>query len=235
MRLLGAPKVLALHGAEVPRGVTPVIAMGDDGGGATASGVETRPWNAEAVDVVWRATPGDALAGVSTIAPGGERLWRRAPLPAADSLFDLPAGTGEGVLVVGGDLERRGAAVAALTAAGTPARARELPTVPELVGAAVVVILGEPGAPLPSLVAPTLAAGRLAVAPRAEPDFGFAAGVDHLRYRDPEELTRLAVAALRHPDAFAPIAALGRIAAEAHRASTVLARLATDLALRPAA
>ena len=94
-----------------------------------------------------------------------------------------------------------------------------------------MAVVGAPGAPLPALVAPALAAARgCCVAPRAEPAFGFAAGVDHLAYADPEERARLAVAAVRHADAFAPLAALGRIAAEAHRASVVLARLAEDLA-----
>jgi hypothetical protein len=244
VRLVGAPEVLALHGAELAGGPTPVIAMGDElamGSGAGDAGGR-RDGRAEAgdtetegpasVDVVWRATPGDAVEGVRTIAPGGGRLWRRAPLPAADALFELPAGGGEGALVVGGGEEQRAAAVEALAATATSARAVELPSVAELAAAVVVVVVGEPGAPLPALTAPALAAGRLAVAPHAEPDFGLAAGVDHLAYRDPEELARLTVAALRHPDAFAPIAALGRIAAEAHRASLVLARLATDLAPR---
>ena len=93
----------------------------------------------------------------------------------------------------------------------------------------MVVLAGPPGEPLGALAAPALAAGRLLVAPRAEPAFGFAAGVDHLAYDDTDELARLAVAAHRHREAFAPVAVLGRVAAEAHRASAVLARLAADL------
>jgi hypothetical protein len=218
MRLVGAPELLALHGADVAAAAGPVVALGDEPAGAAS------------VDVVWRATPGDAAPGVRTIAPGGAGLWRRAPLPAADALFELPAADGEGVLVVGGAGEERDAAVPALEHAGGTARAVERPSVADLAAARVVVVVGAPGAPLPALVAPALAAARLLVAPRADPAFGFAAGVDHLAYADSEELARLAVAALRHADAFAPLAALGRIAAEAHRASVVLARLADELA-----
>ena len=217
MRLVGAPDLLALHGADVPPDPDAVIALGD-----------VAP---EGADVVWRATPGDAVPGTRTIAPDGAGLWRRAPLPAADALFALPpAAAGAGVLVAGGEQAARDAAVAALDAAGVTARAVALPGPGALAGAAVVVLAGSPAEPLGALAAPALAAGRLLVAPRAEPAFGFAAGVDHLAYDDADELARLAVAAHRHPDAFAPVAVLGRIAAEAHRASAVLARLAADLA-----
>ena len=216
MRLSGPPELLALHGADVPAEPDGLVWLGDE--------------PAEAAGVVWRATPGDAAAGVRTIAPGGAGLWRRAPLPAADALFGLPAARGDaGVLVAGGATDARADAVAALTAAGVEARAVAVPAPPDLVGAALVVLVGTPGEPLGALAAPVLAAGRVLVAPRAAPAFGFAAGVDHLAYHDTDELARLAVAAHRHREAFAPVAILGCVAAEAHRASTVLARLAADL------
>jgi hypothetical protein len=93
-----------------------------------------------------------------------------------------------------------------------------------------VALAGTAGAPLPSLALPALAAGSLLLAPRAEPAFGLAAGVDHLAYAHPDELARLALAAVRYPEAFAPVRALGRLVAEPHRASVVLARLAADQA-----
>jgi hypothetical protein len=180
---------------------------------------------------VWRATPGDAAPGVRTIAPGGAGLWRRAPLPAADALFALPpAGPHAPIIVIGGDDEGRTAAVRALEDAGAEAWAVALPSPEALAAAAVVALVGTAGEPLPFLAAPALAAGRILIAPRSVPAFGFGAGVDHLAYRNAEELARLALAAHRHPYAFAPLAILGRLAAEAHRASTVLARVAADLA-----
>jgi len=177
---------------------------------------------------VWRSAPGDAVPGVWTVAPGGDGLWRRAPLPAADGLFALPPG-GHGVLVCGaGDAA---AAVARLERQGLAARAADRPTPAALGAAAVVAVLGETGAPLPAIVLAALAAGRLVVAPRAEPAFGLAPGVDHLTHGDLEELAELADAAARHPAAFAPLAALGRLAAESARASTVYGRIAADLAV----
>ena len=208
MRLVGTAARLALHGGPVPPGERPLVALGGEavsgrgeaapGGGAPVrGGGEAVP--AGAPDVVWQAAPADAVPGVRTIAPGGAGLWRRAPLPAADALFALPLAGGAGVLVAGGDARQRDAAMAALAAAGTEARAVVLPAPADLAAAAVVAAVGEPGAPLPALALPVLAAGALLLAPRAEPSFGLAPGVDHLPYADPDELARLAVAAVRHP------------------------------------
>jgi hypothetical protein len=236
VRLVGSPERLALHGGSVPPGATPVLALAPSAPadaapsaptGGSPGGAQSAPaGGVPSADVVWCAAPADAVPGVRTIAPGGTGLWRRAPLPAADALFALPLATGSEVLVAGGEAGQREAALAALGAVGIEARAVALPAPADLAGAAVVAAVGEQGAPLPALALPALAAGALLLAPRADPSFGLAPGIDHLPYAHPDEMARLALAALRHPAAFAPVRALGRASAEAHRASVVLARLA---------
>lgn len=178
----------------------------------------------------WRATPGDATPGTPTVAPGGAGLVSRAPLPVADAHFDLADGAaGAGALVVGGDESARAAAVGAIRAAHVDARAVDGLDSDGLAACAVVVVIGAPGEPLTRLAFPALAAGRLLVAPRAAPSFGSLAGVDHLAYAHAEELARLAVAATRFPEAFAPLRTMGRLAAEAQRASVVFARMVESL------
>ena len=177
VRLVGTAARLALHGGPVPPGERPLVALGGEavsgrgeaapGGGAPVrGGGEAVP--AGAPDVVWQAAPADAVPGVRTIAPGGAGLWRRAPLPAADALFALPLAGGAGVLVAGGDARQRDAAMAALAAAGTEARAVVLPAPADLAAAAVVAAVGEPGAPLPALALPVLR-GRRACCSRPAP------------------------------------------------------------------
>lgn len=179
---------------------------------------------------VWRADPGNAHPGLPTVAPGGRGLWRTAPLPAADRLFTLRGRRGQGVLVVGEDAAERAGAVQRLIDRRVPARAPDAPGLEDLAAAAVVAVVGTPGTPLPAVAFAVLAAGRLLLAPRAHPAFGLAPGVDHLAHGSADELAQAAGSACAFPEAFALVAAMGGLAADAQRASLVYGRVAADLA-----
>ena len=222
--VVGDARALALAGHGGPRasGASVVFALGDaaveDAGGAV---------------VRWREAPGAAGApGERLIAPGGEGLWRRGPWPAADALFELADSPGSGALVVGA-AEPRAALLAELEERGTPGRGAERLDAAALRSADVVVLLGPlgPREPLVAAAPAVLAAGRVLVAPRADPAFGLHAGVDHLAFADHHQAAQYADAALRYPEAFESIRAFATQAAEAHRASRVYARLAADLEL----
>jgi hypothetical protein len=139
-----------------------------------------------------------ALRPASTEAP--------EPLPVDDTVFALAERPGTGILVVGGnepivkDLRDRRAEV----------RSAPRLTVDELERAAVVVL--DDAAPAFAV----LAAGRLLVLRRAEPAYGLLAGVDHLAFDGDREAAAYADAAVSFPAAFAPIVAMGRLAAEVY-------------------
>lgn len=185
-------------------------------------------------DVLWLAVPASETPVGRVIAPGGEGLWRRAPLPIADGVWALRDRPGAGVLVVGGEDEARAAAAAALGRRGVEVRTAARLTFEGLAAADIVVLGGPPGAPLAAGAFAVAAARRLLVAPRAEPAFGLLAGVDHLDYQHPDEIERLADAAASFPGAFAPLLAMGSLTAEAQRAEVVYRRLMVDLALEAA-
>lgn len=81
--------------------------------------------------------------------------------------------------------------------------------------AAVVLFAGQHGAPLPDAAWDALAAGRLLVAPRAEPSQGLEPGIDHLSAGTDGELADLAAVAAKFPAAFEPVVAMGRVKARA--------------------
>ena len=170
------------------------------------------------------------------IAQAGNGLWRRAPWPAADPLFDLdPPCTGASVLVAGGDGQRRDDLNRTLAEAGVPVVARERLTLADLQIAAVVILPSVPGAPLPARALAVLAAGRLLVTGRCLPAFGLQPGIDHIAAATNGEAAHMAGAALRFPRAFTSLRAFGRLAAAPHRASLVYRRLLVDIALEDAA
>lgn len=179
--------------------------------------------------------PGSATPGERLVAPGGTALWRRAPLPAADQLFELPASPSAEALLVGGDREARARLVLRLEEIGVTAQSAAALTREGLLHAGVVAFVGVPGAPLPALAPAVLAARRVLVAPRAEPVFGLLPGIDHVAYDDEDELARLVDLVTTRAEAFEGMIAMGTLAAEAHRASTVYGRLAIDIALERAA
>lgn len=151
---------------------------------------------------------------------------RRATLPAADSLASLRARLGTGVLVVGSEEAARESALVKLGARRVEASGAERLTRAGLEGAAVVALLGAPDAPMPDGAAAVLAAGRILVAPRADPAFGMLPWSDHLPYENEDELACSADVAQSFPEAFESIVAMGILAAEAHLASAVYGRLA---------
>jgi hypothetical protein len=161
--------------------------------------------------------------------------WRRAPLPAADALAELRETSGAGVLVVGGEEAERKSAEQTLRARAVPVRVAPRLTRAELASAAVVAMLGAPGEPLPPAAPAVIVAGRLLVAPRAEPAFGLLPWIDHLPYDHLDDMACSADAAQSFPEAFEAIAAMGVVAAEAHLASAVYGRLAIDAELEDAA
>ena len=194
-------------------------------------------------DIVWlagAAEPSDAIDANSAperlIAQAGDGLWRVAPWPVADALFDLePPGAEAGVLVAGGEKQRREDLRMTLAAGGVPVVARERLVLADLRAAAVVILPSAPEAPLPARAVAVLAAGRLLVTARCRPAFGFQPGIDHLAMATNGEAARLAGAALRFPRAFSSLRAFGRLAAAPHRASLVYRRLLADIALEESA
>ena len=191
-------------------------------------------------DIVWldgAAEPSDAIGPDSSprerlIAQTGDGLWRVAPWPVADALFDLePPGAEAGVLVAGGEEQRREDLRATVAAGGVPVVARERLALADLRAAAVLILPSAPEAPLPARAIVVLAAGRLLVTARCRPAFGLQSGIDHLAATTNGEAARLAGAALRFPRAFSSLRAFGRLAAAPHRASLVYRRLLADVTL----
>jgi len=209
-----------------------------------ARGDELAGWAPTTVVALGAAAPDGPWRTIAWGAPGeptkrfvgrGEAGWRRAPLPAADALAELRGQRGAGVVVAGGDDAARESTLAKLAARGVDAWGAAALTRADLERAAVVALLGAPGAPLPDAAPAVLAAGRILVAPRAEPGFGLLPWSDHLPYDNEDELACSADVAQTYPDAFEPIVAMGVLAAEAHRASAVYGRLAVDAELEDAA
>jgi len=203
----------------------PVVGDGDERHG-DAPAVSFSP--EVLADVNWLRGTSEGGREGRTIATAGERLWRRAPWPAADALFEWSP-SGANVAVVGDG--EAAAVVERLREGGV-----EVDSVPrlatrELEAAAVVIFAGAAGDPLPAEVPAVLAAGRILVTTPRSPDFGLRAGIDHCVGPGAGDLADLALSAARHPRAFESMRAYGRLAAERHRASRVLADLAADLEL----
>jgi hypothetical protein len=120
------------------------------------------------------------------------------------------------VLVVG---ERAEAILALLEARGIEARAADASPGDALAAASVVVLAGEQQVPLPQLAWEILEAGRLLVAPRANPAYGLQPGIDHLAGGSDRELANMAALAATFPRAVEPLVAMGRLVAQSRRAS----------------
>jgi len=175
------------------------------------------------------AEGGAAHSGAPTIAPHGDGLWRRAPWPAAEALFDLAApADGAAALVVHPDEARRGEVCAKLAAHGlSPTHAPRVRAA-DLTRAAIVAFLDDGG--FPALAPAACAAGRLVIVQRAAPLFGWQDGVDCF-VADDDRAVVLAQTAARAPRAFDVVRAMARLTARAHRASAVYERLGLDLSL----
>ena len=202
-------------------GGPPVVALGE----FSAEGVTPAiRW----LDRVARAD--DAGAGL-LVAPAGEGLWRRAPWPAADGLFDLPEAPGAPALLVGAEAGLREAVAERAAARGVALTRAERLDAAALAAASCVILAESPGGALPARAFAVLAAGRLLIVPRLDTTFGLEDGLDHLEFADPDEAVTAVEAFAADPDAFGRIRVWGRLKAEPRRASVVYGRLAEDLRL----
>ena len=209
----GEPRALALAGLDGAAG-GPVVRLGAGGEGA---------------DVVWREGTAEAGDGPRLIAQGGAGLWRCAPWPVRDELFELAAPAERNVLVVGDEPDRS-------QVSGHLDQPLEADVLErrDLEEAAVVVFAQPDGRPLPAPAFAVLATGRMLVLRKPSVSFGLLPGIDHLSARTGAGAAELATAAVHHWEAFAAVRAFGTVAAKPHRASAVYARLAHDLELTDA-
>jgi hypothetical protein len=216
MRVFGGDEDLALCG--------PGGAPHDGGGLVIALG------GAAGADVRFAFCGDDAGDGGRVVAPAGEALWRRAPWPARDALFDLaPAADARAVLVAGAPGADRDEVTNHLRANGIPTESRDRVTLDALRTAAIVVLLGGHGA-LPAYAPAVLAARRVLVTDATETTFGLQPGIEFLRADHPGEAAERANMAALHPRAVVTLRVMGARAARDHRASIVYPRLAADLA-----
>ena len=216
MRIVGSPDDLALSGWDAaPAGDDgPLFALGD----AEADAADVRFTEP---DFVPRAA---AQSQARRVAPAGEGLWRRAPWPVNDALFDLPAAPDPGAVLVVGDDE----IAARLRDHGAAVTAAARVTADLIRDAAVVVIAGGTGA-LPAHAPAVLAARRVLVTDAPQTTFGLQSGIEFLGATTPDQAVERANTARLHPRAMASLRAMGSRAAREHRASLVYPRFAADL------
>jgi len=177
---------------------------------------------------------GDAPAE-RLLAPAGEGLWRRAPWPAADALFELPPPPDSTVLLAGANAALRAAVAERALARGVVLEQVERLDADDLSRAAAVILADAPGGALPARAPAVLAAGRLLIVPRLRTAFGLQDGLDHLEFSDVDEAVTFAEAARRTPATFSRVTLWGRVAARPWRASVAYGRLVSDLQLELAA
>lgn len=210
----GEPRALALAGLDGGAG-GPVVHLGEGGEGA---------------DVVWREGAAAGGGGPRVIAQAGAGLWRCAPWPVRDDLFELALPAERKVLVVGDEPDRSNVSEHLDQHDGRVLEARVLER-DALEQAAVVVFAQPERRPLPAPAFAVLASQRILVVRDPSPSFGLLRGIDHLAARTAAGAGEMAAAAILHWDAFAAVRAFGTIAARPHMASTAYARLARDLQL----
>jgi hypothetical protein len=216
----------SLAGMPDGAGAAPAVALGS----AAAEHPPALRWLERAPRAGAAPAPGGA-ATPRLMAPAGEGLWRVAPWPAADALFELPAPAGGRAIVAGADESVRGLIVERAAARGVAIHeVHELDA--RLLADSACVILAEPDGVLPARSFAVLAARRLLIVPRPPASFGLEDGLDHLEFDDPEEAVTLVEAYRRSPEAFARVTAWGRAKVSAQRASVVYGRLAADLRLQ---
>lgn len=222
LELIADPADAGLAGAPSPEGDGALVALGD-----AASDGRTPL-------VRWLDRPAgpDDNHSRYVIAPAGEGLWRRAPWPAADALFELPPASAAAALLVGAEPGLRAAIAERAAERGVPLTQAGRLDAASLAGAGCVVMAESPGGALPARAFAVLAAGRLLITPRLETTFGLEDGLDHLEFATPDEAVDAVRAFGAAPETFGRVAAWGRLKAEQQRASVVYARLAEDLRLQ---
>jgi hypothetical protein len=222
LELIADPADAGLAGVPSPGGEGALVALGD----ATSDG--------RTPVVRWLdrpAAPDDNLSRY-VIAPAGERLWRRAPWPAADGLFELSPAPAAAALLVGAERGLYAAIAERAAERGVPLTQADRLDAAALAGAGCVVMAESPGGALPARAFAVLAAGRLLITPRLETTFGLEDGLDHLEFATPDEAVDAVRAFGAAPETFGRVAVWGRLKAEQQRASVVYARLAEDLRLQ---
>jgi hypothetical protein len=197
----------------------------------------TPPPGVGATRIAWMAGAGaeGPAPPDRVIAQGGPGLWRQAPWPVNDRVFELPAAAaGAGALICAGTERHKREIAERLEERGVPVAVAERLTLAGLRDSAVVVLAVESAEPLPAEALSVLAAGRVLVTARCRPSFGLQAGLDHHAAEPGHEAVGYADAAVKYPRAFERMRVWGRLAAERHRASVVYGGLVTDLALEAA-
>jgi hypothetical protein len=210
MPILGSTEDLALCGWDDAPADGPVFALGDAKAEAGAADIRF-------------AGRGDGRL-IAPADSGG--LWRLAPWPVRDALFDLPpAADPSAVLIVAPEpvtiadaLRDDGANVT--TAARLTLDALE---------AAGVVVLLEDSALFPRLAPCVLAARRVLITDGSGATFGLQPGIEFLNAPAPREAVERANLARLHPQATASLRVMGARAAKEHRASLIYPRLTADL------
>ena len=185
------------------------------------------PW------VLWRERDGGEKAPEPppdrVLSPAGHSVWRHAPWPVNDALFELPPPAEPAIAVAVENPDRREELVRGI-GDRAPVVACERLTEDVLRRATVVIMAAGTGC-FPARAFAVLAARRVLVLDDHVVAFGLLAGRDHVQAATDGEVVLAAASVSRHPASFTWMRELGVLAAERHRASRVYARLATDLEL----
>ena len=210
-------------------------------GEARVSAPGTAP-DAELVVALAEAGPEPAgAAGQRVIAPTGEGLWSRAAWPVRDELFELdPPDPAADLLVVTSHEELHAGLVEKLTGRGIRLRtARELTAdaLAECAAVAFPPVWEDGGVAIEADVTGREDMEQVFAQAAELPGGGPLGIVDVVGMVIPnslasadDEVVQYADALQAFPDVFVPLIALGRIAAERQRASTVYGRLVAELA-----
>ena len=142
------------------------------------------------------------------IAQAGAGLWRCAPWPVRDELFELAPPVERNILVVGDESDRREVSEWLDQLDGRLLEADVLER-RDLEEAAVVVFAQPDGRPLPAPAFAVLAARRILVVRKPSVSFGLLPGIDHLSARTAAGAAQLAAAAVLHWEAFEAVRAFG--------------------------
>jgi len=191
-----------------------------------------RAGESEATSVDWLDRAPEAATAARrclVIAPGGERLWRRRPLPVGQACFDLPLPRRPSAVVVGPDSPRRRQLVERASSVGVEMDVADRLSLSVLGRASSVALLAETDEVVSPWSFCVLAARRLLLTPAHQIGFGLRHGIDHLQFNDPDELASLLRSAQVHPNLFEPLRVSGEDAAERRRTATVLGTLVGDL------
>jgi hypothetical protein len=232
LRIVASDADAALAGLEGEFSWGSVATADDEKADVTVALGEAMPANCASVR--WLPGPLDGPSRGRMVATGGEGLWRRAPWPVRDRLFELPPSDSPEALVVDPDGDRRERVAALVEDRGlgvVPAPTLDLT---DLTACGVVIFPSSAGEPLPALAFAVLAARRVLITGPSNPSFGLLPEIDWFAGGAEHELVDLADSVLSHPAAFALPRAMGAVAAERHRASSVYGRLVADLALEGA-